>query len=232
MENIYLSKDYIDSLNTMTGNLKLKYMFGQWIALEDAVYPTFEREKNVKDVNINEIKWDEIIVALDYGFTNQTAALLLFRNGNEIYIHKEYYRSKRLNNQITHDLENWLEYTKKIIIDPSAASTKAQFSEDGWQVEDAWNKINEGIEVVNDKIGRKDIIINPNCIELIKQIENYQYKDKNAEKPVPIKINDHLNDAMRYGVCHWFKENYDNLFNRQQPFAYFPDTLDENIEET
>jgi len=215
-ENTYLPADYISDLNSLTGIMKQKYVEGLWVALEDAIYPNFDRNKNIIDKNDSEFK--HYMIGLDYGFKNHTAALLVGYDGESLHCIEEYYHNKKLNSEIVQDItDKFFKYTKDIVIDPSASGLIAEFMAKGFNVIPAKNPVEPGIELMRDKINSANFTINSQCVTLIKQLENYSY-DKKTHKP--IKIEDHLCDASRYLTMQLLNNKVQEL-TRPRAFATF-----------
>ena len=62
------------------------------------------------------------------------------------------------------------------------------------------NKIEPGIQAVNQAFAKKALSVNQNCLHLLSAMTGYSW-DKNGEKPVK-DGHDHFPDALRYGVCN------------------------------
>lgn len=207
-ENFLLPQDYLDSLMDSYKDNELlykKYIEGKWVTAEKSVFPTFNREKHVKNIKYES---DRYILGLDFGFTNQTAMLLAQVAGSKIVILEEVYKSKLLINEIMNHIHDFNTRYKglKVIYDPSAASLGAQIQHEGIDCAKANNDIIVGISRINTKLAVRedtnepDFYINPNCVNFIREMENYQYEKDGSEKP--IKVNDHLVDACKY-LCNY-----------------------------
>jgi phage terminase large subunit len=209
-ENFLLPQDYLESLmDCYKGNelLYKKYVLGQWVTAENSVYPTFSREVHVKNINYES---DRYYLGLDFGFTNATAMSLVQVAGSKVVVLEEVHKSKLLQSEIMQHLHDFNDRYKglTVIYDPSAASLGAQIQHEGINCVKANNDITLGISRINTKLavredtGEPDLYINPNCVNLIREMENYQYDKSGSEKP--IKVNDHQVDNLRYIINHLY----------------------------
>ena len=87
-----------------------------------------------------------------------------------------------------------------MIIDPSAASFIAAIKRSrlGFRVRKADNAVTDGIRDAAVCLQRGTVRVFENCDELRKEFDGYVWDTKAEDKPV--KVNDHLMDAMRYLV--------------------------------
>lgn len=73
-------------------------------------------------------------------------------------------------------------------------------------VRDADNDLDKGIAKIRSFFANDILFIDKRCVNLIKEIESYQY-DKTSinsnEAEKPMKKNDHAVDAMRYGFTEF-----------------------------
>lgn len=86
------------------------------------------------------------------------------------------------------------------IIDPSAASFIAMLKKRGrYKVRKADNAVADGIRETATAMKRGKIKISARTPNLIKEIQGYVWDDTKGDD-VPLKVNDHAMDAMRYFV--------------------------------
>jgi PBSX family phage terminase large subunit len=212
-ENFLLPKDYLDSLvESYKGNdlLYRKYLKGEWVTALNAIYPTFNREVHVKNIKYES---DRYYLGLDFGFTNATAMLLAQVAGSKVVFLEEVYKTKLLQSEIMQHLHDFNNRYKglTVIYDPSAASLGAQIQHEGINCQKANNEVVLGISRFNTKLAVRedtnepDLYVNPNCVNFIREIENYQYDKSGSEKP--IKVNDHLCDSAKYILNHIYDDN-------------------------
>lgn len=168
----------------------------QWVPAEGLVYP----------ITADMIKKREFepwgVVAFDLGIEGTTAALLFVQYTDGTYhIADEYYHNGRKQGVLTDD-EHLGRITSKwdvdyFIVDPSAASFRATARRSGYVVRNADNDIESGIQAVLQGLHRKQLTIEPTCVNLLTEASAYHY---NEQTDKPVKKNDHACDAMRYGA--------------------------------
>lgn len=100
------------------------------------------------------------------------------------------------------DLKKWLGNIeiRAVILDPAAASFKAQLEKDGFKVKKAKNDVLDGIRLVATLLLTGSIFIDKSCENLIKEFASYIWDAKAADKgeDKPVKEHDHALDALRY----------------------------------
>ena len=184
-----------------------RYILGEWTLAEGLIYPMHQsciQEPPNKEPDIYGL-------SMDYGTMNAFAALLWGRIDGVWYILDEYYYSGRnegktkTDKEYAADLDKWLKDTEGrlyTVIDPSAASFIAELRSRSsrYNVKKARNDVKKGIEETAVAMQTGIIKISPKCRSLIKELEGYAWDDNELDD-VPIKINDHACDAMRYFVA-------------------------------
>lgn len=187
-----------------------RYILGEWKQAAGAVYPMYLNAL----IKPFEAEWSEIALSIDYGTQNAFAALLWGRTGDAWYLFCEYRysgrdeRTQKTDDDYVRDMETFVE--KNIpegkrrglltIIDPSAASFIAAIrrSRYGFRVQKADNDVLDGIRDTAVCLQRGTVRIFDTNLETIKELEGYVWDAKEEDKPV--KVNDHMMDAMRYFV--------------------------------
>ena len=87
-----------------------------------------------------------------------------------------------------------------IILDPSAASFKAELKKRGYYVKKAKNDVENGIRFVGSLLKQGKITFMDCCENTIKEFASYIWDEKAAERgeDKPVKEHDHAMDAVRY----------------------------------
>ena len=199
LENHHLPVDYIASLKEMDGQRYAKFVRGEWVSLESAVYDLFNRDIHVKKLEVT--GYDQYYLGIDIGYRDPTCLLVIGRTGEKLRVIEEIYRNKMLLNEVkTAVIDLNVRYPGiKNILDPSAALIGAEIESLGLPVIKANNDIMIGINRVRSKLinrdGSPDLLINEYCLNTIREMESYQFKD-GTEKP--ISYDDHAMDPLRY----------------------------------
>lgn len=227
-ENYHLPKDYIDSLKELPEILYKRYVLGEWLLLDRAVYANFERTKHIRTFSDLEV-YDEYIIGADVGFTDPSAFLLIGRYGDRFYVLEEFYKPKAVEAQLIDaikDLVNKCKNPYTIVVDPSQASFIQTLQYNGFNTIKANNDILGGISRVRQKFEVRndspDLLIDGRCTNLIHELESYQYKE-NTEQPID-KFN-HALDALRYATNYYCD-------SKTTPSSNFIISLDKDEEET
>jgi PBSX family phage terminase large subunit len=196
-ENPYLPKDYLDSLKELPKHLYDRFVEGEWLALEKAIYSEWNREKHIKSRQLGE--FNSYVVGVDFGFTNPCAVTLWGIDGDKnMHLIEEFKRSGMLVSKIADKVQRYEKLEPVIVVDPSAPALIAELKQRGLNADSAENDVEDGIAKIQDYLGRKKLTIDPKATEFVKEIENYA-RDDNGK---PIKIDDHLVDSARYAIHH------------------------------
>ncbi len=225
-DNFSLSKEKIAYYHaTFKGIFHKLYILGLWVLAEGIIY---------RDCYTDDLKYNDETrpigllgeggyvsqhIAIDYGTGNPTVFLHIIDDGDTYWIDREYYYSSRdegntqkTDGQYVDDLQQFLtDYCPGAcsIIDPSAASLKAEMTLRGIWHEDAKNEVLDGIRTVANLLAKKKIRIHERCVRLIGELQTYAWDKKASEKgeDKPIKQHDHAPDALRY-FCHTVVPEY------------------------
>lgn len=224
LENKYLTSDYIDELKTMEGGLYKRYVEGQWVELDNIIFDSFNRNIHVKS-NVKTNDFEEYYIGIDYGYTHNTGIVVVGKRGDRLVVIDEFYKNKLLLRDIVEKMMEFKQaYNNPIVVyDPSAAGLGAELENIQMNVFKANNDVQAGIDRIRNKLNVRndspDLVISDKCVNMIKEMENYQYQ-QGTEKP--LKIGDDLVDPLRY-VCNYI----DDTQKSSQTFAF---TIDENEE--
>ena len=179
-----------------------RYILGLWAMAEGIIYDMFDPDKHVVDVQelvkSEKIVWTgDYYVSSDYGIQNPTAFQLWRKAQNsKWYCIREYYYSGRdagiqkTDSEYATDLKDWLDGIKPrfVVLDPSAASFRAQLKKDGYKVKSAKNDVLDGIRFVASLLNQTAIFFDVSCTNTIKEFGSYIWDakaaDKGEDKPV------------------------------------------------
>ena len=96
---------------------------------------------------------------------------------------------QKTNKEFSEDLTAWLvgEEIRAVILDPAAASFKAQLEKDGYKVKKAKNDVLDGIRFVATLLLSGSIFIDQSCENLIKEFASYIWtqRQESAAKDKP-----------------------------------------------
>lgn len=198
-----------------------RYILGLWALAEGLIYPMHD-EALVSELPQGDP--DDWALSIDYGTLNAFGAILWALYGDTWYAVKEYYYSGRdtgaqkTDQEYVDDIcdfakpaQEWAiraaargavdgEFEIPTIIDPSAASfiTLMQRRE-GFRVQKANNDVLDGLRCTARAMRNGYIKISDKNKHLIEELQGYVWDDS-SEEDRPVKVADHLCDAMRYFV--------------------------------
>lgn len=220
-DNPSLDPDYVRDLkNEYTGLWYKRFILGDWVQSEGAVYEMWDESRHVVDHLPQITKW--LAVGIDYGTTNPFSALSLGLGAdNRLYFTSEWrYDSKLSKRQLTD-----VEYSKRVrewvrahpipgakelkginpdwwVVDPSAASFRIQLYEDGIAAKLADNEVIGGVRTISSLLTTDRLRVHRSCEGFIKEAPAYAWNGKKSEEgdDVVLKVDDHSLDAGRYAV--------------------------------
>ena len=213
-DNLTLSPEIRESYaRQFQGVFYRQYILGEWVSAEGAVYPMWDDDANTYTEEDPEM-YDDMrrFVAVDYGTVNPCVFLDVRDDGKTFWVAREYYwdsgarRRQKTDAEYAEDLLAFLggDRNVQVVVDPSAASFKAELRNRGIRALDARNDVREGIATTAVLIGSRRVRVErTRCPGLLKEVHDYVWDDKAALRgeEKPLKVHDHAMDALRY-LCH------------------------------
>lgn len=233
-DNTTLPPDYIMNLKReYTGVFFDRFIRGEWVAAEGAVYPMFDPDRHVRPCPEGlSLQW----IGVDYGHTNPTCFLRLGVDGDGgVWVMDEYYHradrtGARSPSQYARELARFAEAgpPELVAIDPSAEGFILQLREQAphLRIRRADNAVNEGIQLVASALSAGILKIDPRCKNLIRELAGYRWDPKGAlaGQDRPLKTDDHACDALRYALMAHRREIHRRVMKiDQKPLS--PDPL-------
>lgn len=228
-ENTHLPQDYLDTLNSYTGDLYKRYVLGSWDVFEGQIFPDFRRAvHSVRPFAIPK-EWMRFRM-MDWGENNPTTCgWIAMDNEKNLWYYKEYekrgeftpYHAKAIKEMSSG------EEIKYTVIDPSVKGRRGrsgknidmEYKEAGFTpLYFGNNAVSAGISRLHKLFHVDETRIHPitkqrgaprifffdTCEKTMDCIENYRWKKPNNddENPheQPLKKDDHLVDGLRYGI--------------------------------
>lgn len=206
-DNPFLSKEYIENLEGLTGVEAERLLKGEWVNQEGLVYPDYE--SIVCEPFQLPGHW-LTYGAIDFGYTNPFVYLwIAYDKANETYyfVNEHYEKQKtvkehsKIIKQVTQD-NNYNE--PQFVVADHDAEDRATLEENGINTIAAEKDIESGIQVVKDLMGNKNgirIRVFRTCVNLIEEFSGYSWseiQENKNQKEIPKKVNDHAMDAFRY----------------------------------
>jgi len=210
-DNPGLSKETLERYKSMyEGFFYQRYVLGEWVAAEGLVYPMFSQERHV--LTYEPETEENFYISADYGIQNPNVFLLWRKEAGTkrwICLKEDYYSGRDERHQLTDsELVDRLDImtdgitVKRVIIDPSASSMKAELHRRGYHTHSADNDVLNGISNVCSMLGAGDLAFMPCCENTIAEFGSYLWDSDavNSGRDAPLKESDHAMDAIRYFV--------------------------------
>jgi phage terminase large subunit len=192
-----LSKSYIEQIEQMKVRRPNRYkhtIMGSWLdKAEGVIYSNW---------SIGEFKQvGKIVFGQDYGFSNDPSTLIktsIDKDNKVIYVQQCVYQTKLTTSELT--ILNKKYAGKNLIVGDSAEPRLiSEIKSSGCNIVAAikgQGSITYGISLLQDY----DLVIDPESIELIKELNNYCWLEKKSQTPQD-SFN-HCLDALRYSVSY------------------------------
>lgn len=182
---------------------------GNWGVIDGLVYEKYtEQAFTLQDLP----KDVQSAFGLDFGYTNDPSALFcgfVSLEHRRIYVWDEMYK-KGMSNKAIHQEVSRMGYAKEQIT-ADCAEPKSIDELHGLGLprikgaKKGKDSVNNGIQWIQDF----EIIVHPRCVNFLTEISQYQWKKDKFGKPLnePEDDNNHLMDAMRYGLEKFIQKN-------------------------
>jgi phage terminase large subunit len=181
---------------------------GNWGIVDGLVYENWKEQ----NFTLDQLPKDaQSAFGLDFGYTNDPTALFcgfLSLSEKKLYVWDELYK-KGLSNRAIYNEITQMGYAKERITGDSAEPKSIdELKGMGLRITGAKkgkDSVNNGIQWVQDL----EIIIHPRCVNFLMEISTYQWKKDKFDKKLnePEDDNNHLMDAMRYGLEKYIQKN-------------------------
>ncbi len=211
-DNPSLSDQVLKRYHSMySGVFYRRYILGEWVAAEGAVYDMFDMETMVR--TDDPAAYERCYAAVDYGNANATAFGLVYARGRGAeaahYLAREYYHDGRKSGlktvgQYCGDLRRFIAdaSVSGVIVDPSALAFIAELQQEGFHVIRGRNAVLPGIARCATEFQQGRLLIDPSCKNTVRELSGYVWDDKAAARgeDAVVKKDDHCPDMLRYGV--------------------------------
>lgn len=194
LDNPFLSTEYVKALRRLQAeDPEYWEIYGLGLRRKptDLIYTNWNLIPSMPDLP------DESFWGLDFGFNSQTALCRVVLLDGEVYVDENLYKTGMTNKRLIQHLEKEVPKRDSIYAD-TEKNRIAEIDEAGFDIYPADKAVLDGI----DFLQRFNINISEDSVNLIKEIKKYKWrKDSRGNKlDAPVKWEDHLMDAMRYGI--------------------------------
>lgn len=207
-DNTMLDPAYVTSLKKeYTGVFYERFILGKWVVADGVIYDMWQ-DGYYYDELPPKMEYAGQYITIDYGTTNPTAMYYVIDDGTRLWVEDEYYYSSQdkrhqlTDKEYADDLEAFIgdRPVNAIILDPSAASFRAELASRGIITVNADNDVLDGIRLMATVIGLGYLRVNRKCKRFAQEIVTYSWDSKAAERgeEKPVKQADHAMDSIRY----------------------------------
>lgn len=194
LDNPFLDDGYIKTITDLIyqdENFYKIYALGEWGLLQRRIYTNYKVIPVLPEMK--EAKW---CYGLDFGLVNPSAILKVYLFDDRFYLEERLYKSGLTNSDIIEFFSH--EDRGDIYADPTAKQMVEEIRRAGYNCFEGHKDVKSGIDLCQ----RQTLTIPESSVNLIKEIQSYQWREDKSGNvlPEPIKFNDHLMDAMRYVV--------------------------------
>jgi phage terminase large subunit len=199
LDNKFLDKEYRRVLNHLQEEdyqYYRIYALGEWGTLGNLIYTNWEKK------NLTKMQFDNIFHGVDFGFSNDPTAYVKLhydKKHKTIYILDELYQTDMFIDKLAAELKD--KVNNYVMCDSSEPRSIEDLRRHGINARAA-KKGPDSVEHGIKFIQRHKIIVDSSCINTIKELTSYKWKeDKNGNVlPKPVDANNHILDALRYAL--------------------------------
>lgn len=196
--NVYLPDTYFNSLELQySGAFKRQELFGEFVRFEGLVYDyspsLITKEQAPKHP-------DMVAYGVDWGYKNPSCILGIAVKDGIYHVVEEFYKTKVVDYELTAEAKDMQDRhgVGVFYCDPSSPQSIEIFKREGINAVRAINDVNVGVRTVASLIAADKLVIHERCHNLINELQTYSYAD--GDRDMPIKLNDHACDALRYCI--------------------------------
>jgi len=196
----WLPPDYIKELERLAEEDEYfykVYTLGQFAVRQGLIYENWE---TIPDAEADKVLQgaEEVFYGLDFGYNNPTAMLKIVEKDGVLYVIDELYKRGLTNADLISLMHDFVKPDGVIYADSAEPARIEEIQRNGYNIIPAEKSVKDGIDFVK----RHKIKIAERCVNTIKEIRNYKWKeDRNGNiLDEPVKFMDHAMDAMRYAV--------------------------------
>lgn len=182
------------------------YALGEWGSLGGVIFKNYEVKEFDKD------RFNVRYYGMDFGFNHYTAIVDIGFKDNDIYVCRELYEREKDMAEIIQQMvaEGWLKNVE-LWCDSAEPDRIQMLQKAGFRsnpVKKGPNSIKAQIDwlkgvIDKDNVVKRKIYIHPDCVNLIREIQNYRWKldtKSNTYLDEPIEFEDDAIAALRYSI--------------------------------
>jgi len=179
-------------------------------------------EKQIYDFEVvDEFDFDTaefVCFGLDIGYVSDPTALVaIWKSGDKIIVNEHIYQKGLITQQIIDILKENVDSRDIIIVDSSEPRLIDEIKKGGFPLARGVKKGKDSIQWGIDLVKKYRIVVPKSNTNLIEELYSYEWVDdgNGGVTNVPVDANNHLLDAMRYGVMEQMNAKKINAGNYQ-----------------
>jgi phage terminase large subunit len=219
-DNPFLPKEVIDEIEryqVLDPNFWRVFGLGERGVSEDLIYTHWQRCETLPE------SYDRRYYGADWGFNNQTAIVEVREKDNVLYAQELLYQSGLNSDEIIRKLQELNIPRDAVIVGDSEDPGKINdIYMAGYNIKPAYKNKGSVIRGIN-AVKVKELHITNTSINMIKELQFYRWqKNKDGQTmDMPIKVKDHIMDAMRYCIDYMELEKAtDGKIYNNKPFGF------------
>jgi len=193
-DNPFLEKEIVKEIERYKGlddNYWRIYGLGEVGVSETVIYKNWEYCDSLPE------EYDDEFYGLDFGYNNPSGLVQIRTKDKVPYVRELLYESYLTNSQLIEKMKTFDMGYKYIYPDSAEPQRIEELKKAGFNCKSADKDVSKGIDTVKSQ----KLFITKDSVNLLKEIKSYSYKKKDElVLDEPVKANDHLLDAMRYGI--------------------------------
>lgn len=173
------------------------YALGEWGILGNLVFTNYV----IEDIPLNDESYNAIYYGLDFGYNDPSVLIKIGWKDSEIYVLDEIYERHLTNTELIKLCESRVDKRHLIIADSAEPDRIQEFKKAGFRIQPC-TKGKDSVKFGIDWLKRRKIHIHPSCVNTIKEIQTYKYREDKDGNVLdePVDFNNHAMDALRYAT--------------------------------
>lgn len=198
-DNPFLPEDYkreLERLQDVDLAYYRIYALGQYAVVKNLIYSNYVVDSVLPDVT-------PLAYGLDFGFNNPSALVEVRVRDGELYLRQLVYESGLTNSVLIERLNSVISARFKLVVPVYADSAEpariVEIRRAGYDIRAADKDVMRGIDLVK----RYKLHIGADSPDLLKEVRSYKWREDRNGRVLeePVKLNDHLADALRYACA-------------------------------
>jgi phage terminase large subunit len=146
-----------------------------------------------------------VVFGLDFGYNNPTALCRVTERDGDLYAREEIYQSHLTNSDLIPMIKQIVKSHETVYCDSAEPNRIEELRRAGVKAVAANKDVKGGIDFIKSR----KLYVHSGSANLLKEIKSYKYMDQGKRKvnepEIPLKLNDHICDSLRYAAISFKK---------------------------